>query len=127
MAAIHEGRVEWQVDVPGDLVVEADQQELFRALLNLAQNATEAMPGGGRVSVRARRRLNHVLIEVEDNGPGLKEEVRAFFERPFADTVVNAHGLGLVIVREIMAAHGGTFELGETSPSGTRFLLKMSN
>ena len=126
VAAIHEGRVDFQIDVPGDLVVEADQAELFRALLNLAQNATDAMPDGGKVSVRARRRPNHVLIEVEDNGPGLQEEVRAFFERPFADTVVNAHGLGLVIVREIMAAHGGTFELGSTSSSGTRFLLKLS-
>ncbi len=126
VAAVHEGRVKWQVDVPGNLVVEADQEELFRALLNLAQNATDAMLNGGTVKVRARRRPGHVLIEVEDDGPGLREEVQAFFDRPFAETAVNAHGLGLMIVREIMAAHGGTFELGETSSAGTRFLLKIS-
>ncbi len=125
VAAIHTGRTGWEVDVPGDLTVEADREELFRALLNLAQNAAEAMPDGGTVSLRARRRPHHVLIEMEDDGPGLDEEVRAFFDRPLADTVVNAHGLGLVIVREIMAAHGGTFELGRTSPSGTLFLLKL--
>ncbi len=125
VAAIHAGRIRWDIDVPGDLTVEVDREELFRALLNLAQNATEAMPEGGTVSVRARRRTRHVLIEVEDDGPGLNAEVRAFFDRPLADTVVNAHGLGLLIVREILAAHGGTFELGKTSSSGTRFLLKL--
>ncbi len=124
VGAIHDGQVDWRVDVPVDIVVDADQEELFRALLNLVQNAADAMAEQGTVTVRARRGLSQIVVEVEDNGPGLTDEVQAFFQKPSAETAVNTHGLGLMIVRDIMAAHGGTFELGRTSPAGTLFILK---
>jgi signal transduction histidine kinase len=108
--------------VPADTVLEADREQMFRVLANLAGNAAEA--GAKRVRISARRERGHWLVEVRDDGPGLPPRARERLFRPFEGSArPGGTGLGLAIARELMRAHGGDIALQETGPGGTSFLL----
>ncbi len=110
--------------VPATLAVDADRDQLFRALQNLALNAIEA--GARHVAVRAREADATTLIEVADDGPGLPPKARDNLFRPFAGSArPGGTGLGLAIAREVMRAHGGDVALGESTAAGTVFLLTL--
>ncbi len=117
------GSVEWRNEIPQELTCEADHEQFFRAFLNLIDNAATAIGKDGTITVSARRTAVSVIIEVADTGPGLDEATRASLDAPPSDGPDPSRGLGFAIVREIMVAHGGSFQLGETSPEGTRFVL----
>ncbi|MEN8196626.1 MAG: HAMP domain-containing sensor histidine kinase [Pseudomonadota bacterium] len=111
-------------EVATDLSVEADRDQLFRALVNLGTNAVQA--GAGTVRISAEQQNGRILIDVADNGPGLPERKKSDLFRPFAATTRNGgSGLGLAIAREIMLAHGGDATLVKTSKTGTRFRLEL--
>jgi signal transduction histidine kinase len=107
--------------VDADLTVEADYEKLLRVFENLLRNAGEA--GARMVRIGAQITKERVSIRVEDDGPGLAEELRANLFRPFVSGRRGGTGLGLAIARELMRAHGGDIELVETGPSGTAFQL----
>lgn len=91
-------------------------RELIR---NLVDNAVQYTPGGGTVTVRllADPYGQVVVMQVEDNGPGIPEAERELVFRPFYRTLgtdVDGSGLGLAIVREIAERHGGTVEVEAT-------------
>ncbi len=110
--------------VPPDQEVEADRNHLFRVLVNLLRNAAEA--GATRVRVRVRADGDMLAIELADNGPGLPQVVRANLFRPFTSTHrAGGSGLGLVIARDLMLAHGGDIGLVDTGPGGTTFRLTL--
>ena len=105
------------------IVVKADRNQLFRVLVNLLRNSAEAGARNVRVYVRGTR---PVVLDVEDDGPGLPEAVRADLFRAFAASMQGGGtGLGLAIARDLMVAHGGGIELLETGPSGTTFRLTL--
>jgi signal transduction histidine kinase len=110
--------------VPPTLAVEADRDQLFRALQNLALNAVEA--GARRVAIRAGEAGGTTVIEVSDDGPGLPPKARENLFRPFAGSArPGGAGLGLAIAREVMRAHGGDVALAESTGSGTLFVLTL--
>ena len=110
--------------IPADQEVEADRNHLFRVLVNLLRNATEA--GARRVRARVREDGDLLLIELADDGPGLPETVRANLFRPFTSAHRNGgSGLGLAIARDLMLAHGGDIGLVSTGPGGTTFRLTL--
>jgi signal transduction histidine kinase len=119
--------VAWRVDVPPDLDLVVDPDQLFRVLFNLAQNAVEAMGAdGGELRVTAERGPTLLAIDVADTGPGVPEQVRSRLFEPFAgSSKAGGNGLGLAICRELMRAHGGEIELLETSDRGTVFRLRL--
>ena len=116
--------------VEGGLLVDADADQLFRALFNLAHNAAKALaaspPEGEepRIEVRAQRREGGVEITIADNGPGLPQKVREHLFEPFvgASAASGGTGLGLAITREIVRAHHGDIALMQTA-RGTAFRL----
>ncbi len=115
---------QWRNIMDKDLMISADRDQLFRALLNLGRNAVEAMNGTGTVTISARRPADGVEIDVTDQGAGLPAKARAHLFEPFAGSArAGGTGLGLAIVREVARLHGGDAQLVETSPSGTRFRL----
>jgi signal transduction histidine kinase len=118
-----ERAVTWTSDVPEDLEIDADAEQLYRIIMNLVRNAAEALGArGGAIVVAARRRGNHVQIDVEDNGPGIPEHVRARLFQPFGTSArPGGSGLGLAIARDLARAHGGDVTLVSTGPRGTIF------
>ena len=106
---------------------QADPDQLFRVLFNLAQNAIEAMgERGGALRITARLTPELLAIEVADTGPGIPEQVRGRLFEPFAgSSKADGNGLGLAICRELVRAHGGEIELLGTSERGTVFRLRL--
>jgi len=116
--------------VAGDLLVDADPDQLFRALFNLAHNAAKALGEAPpadeepRIEIAAARQQGGVEIIVSDNGPGLPRPVREHLFEPFigASATSDGAGLGLAITREILRAHHGSIELQQAA-RGTTFRL----
>jgi signal transduction histidine kinase len=106
------------------LVVEADREQLFRVLFNLARNAVEA--GARRVEIGGEAAPEGVAISVGDDGPGLPPKARDNLFRPFAGSArPGGTGLGLAIAREILRAHGGEITLERSDGAGTMFRLRL--
>jgi signal transduction histidine kinase len=110
--------------IPGDLAVEADRDQLYRVLLNLAHNAVEA--GARRLHCTAVCENGVIAIEIVDDGPGLPPKARDNLFRPFFGSArPGGSGLGLAIARELMRAHGGELALVSSTASGTMFRLTL--
>jgi signal transduction histidine kinase len=106
----------WQLAPEGPLVVPADSQQLAQALLNVAKNALEAIgPAGGNVWVRTT--AQPPALTIENDGPPLRPEVSQRLFTPFFSTKPGGQGIGLVLVRDILLAHGFAFRL-ESEPDG---------
>ena len=119
---VAQGDVAWSVEVAPELLVQADRDQLFRALSNLGRNAVQA--NATRVDVRAGIENGAVVIEVADNGPGLLPRARERLFQPFAGSArPGGTGLGLAIARELMRAHGGEISLLRSTGEGTAFRL----
>lgn len=114
-------------EVPPDLALQADPDQLYRVLLNLVRNAREALrERGGVVAIGAAADAAGVRITVADDAGGLPEAVCQHLFEPFSTTgKPNGTGLGLAIARELMRAQGGDISLLETSERGTTFLLEL--
>ena len=97
---------------PQDLVVFVDAEKLEQVLLNLVQNAVDALTPShaGAVIVRARRTPRSVVLEVEDDGPGLPSEDAPIFDA-FFSTKPSGTGLGLAITHRIVTDHGGRIDV----------------
>jgi signal transduction histidine kinase/uncharacterized protein YigA (DUF484 family) len=103
-----------------------DEGKVKRILYNLARNAREAMPGGGRLDVTFRRDGSDLVIEVADNGPGIPEALRERIFNAFVSTRGGGNsGLGLAIVRRFVDDHEGSIELDEAPGGGARFSIRL--
>jgi signal transduction histidine kinase len=112
-----DGAITFTSSIEPSLMVDADPDQLFRVLLNLARNAYQALQGRGPVAgdairVAARRQGSVTMIEIADTGPGIPERARDKLFRPFQMTVsAGGTGLGLAIASELVKAHGGSIKL----------------
>jgi two-component system, NtrC family, sensor kinase len=102
-----------------------DEAQLRQALLNLLRNAREAMPGGGQIDVRVMAEGMGVVVDVDDRGGGIPEEIRARVFDPFFSTKGEGTGLGLAITRHILQAHGGRVTCEPRETGGTRFRVAL--
>ena len=110
------------------LTVHANRMDVKHAVLNLIQNAEQALDGAGSgsISVDAAREDGWVVVRVADNGPGVPEEARDRIFEPFVTTRsrLEASGLGLTVTRAIAERCGGTVRLERASP-GACFALRL--
>lgn len=106
--------------------VMAERFRLEQVLVNLLQNALEALEGSveGLIDVQVLVQHAQVRIIVADNGPGVAEHAAKTLFTPFATTKARGLGLGLVISRDIVAEFGGELSL-EASPNGARFVISL--
>jgi len=122
-----EAPIRWISAVERDLTVEADYDQLFRILLNIARNALQALesraardPGRDQIRITGRREGAVVVIEVSDTGPGFSEKARAHLFEAFAgSTRTGGTGLGLAIAAELVRAHGGEIRIVEGTIGAT--------
>jgi two-component system, chemotaxis family, CheB/CheR fusion protein len=98
---------------------------LQRALLNLVQNAMEAMPPGGTLTLRGRRQAAAVSLDVRDTGVGIPSEQTTQIFEPLHTTKPGGTGLGLYIVQEVIAAHGGQITVQSVVGQGSTFTITL--
>ncbi len=122
---LREQGVEVEIDVAPDLQVKAERNRLEQVLLNLLQNAAEALNGSGLIQVVARPEGRRVVLRVADDGPGLSAEVRDRLFTPFTTDKPEGVGLGLVISRDIVAGFGGELSL-EPTAAGAAFRIVLA-
>jgi two-component system nitrogen regulation sensor histidine kinase NtrY len=104
--------------------VEADADQLKRVLLNVVNNALEAMEGRtGEIVARTEARDSTVVISVRDDGPGI-EDVERIFE-PHYTTKVKGTGLGLAIARQIVEEHGGRIAAESEVGRGSKVTIEI--
>ena len=117
------------VDIDPDLVVEADPEQLYRILSNLARNAAQAIRASGtpgRLTVAADKIGEDVEIRVIDTGPGLPAKAREHLFQPFrGGTRPGGTGLGLAIAAELVRANGGSLSFVASTTSGTEFCIRL--
>ena len=118
------GRIQLTVKCERDCEGWFDLRRLERAFQNLIINAFEAVsPERGKVEVDLRRQNGNIEFRVEDNGPGVPEEIRAQLFEPFVSSGKQyGTGLGLTVVQKIVEDHGGRVKVERTSSQGTVFV-----
>jgi signal transduction histidine kinase len=99
------------------------QNSFRRVLLNLLNNALEAMPQGGLLTLRLRSVSNQAFIEMRDTGCGIPAEQVPLLFSPFHSTKPDGTGLGLYLVREILTAHQGDISVDSVQGQGTTFTM----
>jgi signal transduction histidine kinase len=117
-------KVELVNEVPDDLPVPSLDKDQFRqVILNLAQNAVEAMPAdtGGRVVVSGARRPNGLRLTIADNGPGIPKDTLSRIFEPLFTTKTKGTGLGLAIVHSILRRHNADVSVESELGKGTTF------
>ena len=120
--------VELQLDAPPGLPpVVADPIELEQVVVNLVNNSFQAMPDGGRLTIRARAGGERVLLEVADTGQGMPPEVLERIFEPFFTTkpVGRGTGLGLAVCHGIIQSWGGSIEASSEVGRGTTMRLSL--
>ncbi len=116
------------VEVPDDLKVHGDPNRLEQVFGNLLDNAIKYSPGGTPITVRAQAQGDEILVEVIDSGPGIAPERQPrLFERFVRGETGTARGtgLGLWIVRSLLASMGGSIELESQPGKGSTFRIRL--
>jgi signal transduction histidine kinase len=116
--------VELTVEPRYDGIAYFDEQKLLRVFHNLARNAIEAMPDGGRLHVESSQDGDSLVWSVKDTGPGIPPELRGRLFELFATGKKGGTGLGLAIVKKIVDDHRGTITCDSDS-SGTKFVIRL--
>jgi two-component system, NtrC family, nitrogen regulation sensor histidine kinase NtrY len=107
--------------------VNLDGEQMKRVLINLVENAIEAMDGKGQVEIVATLdlRRQHVCIDVRDTGVGIPPQLRDKLFLPYFTTKKGGSGLGLAIVNRIVADHGGRIAVRDNLPQGSVFSIEL--
>jgi two-component system phosphate regulon sensor histidine kinase PhoR len=120
-------------DVPPDMQVLCDYDQIRRVLVNLIHNAIKWSPKGGRITIHASNGGDDVTIEVLDDGPGVpSDQVERIFERFYqvnpSRSGSQGTGLGLAICKHIVEAHGGRiWAVGNDSQPAGRFYFTVAS
>jgi two-component system, NtrC family, nitrogen regulation sensor histidine kinase NtrY len=108
-------------------LVRLDPEQIRRVIINLVDNAIEAMDRSGRIMVETQLDAANAIVRVivADDGPGISPGERDKLFLPYYSTKRRGSGLGLAIVRRIIAEHGGNIDVGDNTPRGTRFTIEL--
>ncbi len=118
-------KIRFEVNIPADMTVAGDPEQVFRVLLNLVRNARQAIMASdrpGEIILSAEKVDAFWCVFVRDTGPGLPPKAKEKLFKPFEGGIrKGGSGLGLAIAWELVRGHGGNLELVETTPKGTCF------
>ncbi len=103
--------------------VKLDLTFLKRILVNLATNAIQAMPNGGKLTIKASQEEESVSITVSDTGVGIPDEIKSKIFQPLMTTKSKGQGFGLAVVKRLVEAQSGTITFESKVGEGTKFKL----
>jgi hypothetical protein len=103
--------------------VKVDPQRIKQVLFNLLENAYEAMPGGGTLTVGTKNQDDYMVLEIEDTGYGIPEEEMKNLFTPFYSTKASGAGLGLPVSKKIITDHNGFIQVESKINQGTKFSI----
>jgi two-component system, NtrC family, sensor kinase len=113
------------IDVPESIELPLERARMERVFINLMNNAVEAMPEGGHLQINARAEQDAVMVEIDDTGIGISNQLRATLFQPFASFGKKTGlGLGLALSRQTVLDQGGDIWAAEKSGPGARFLMR---
>jgi signal transduction histidine kinase len=104
--------------------IKLDETFLKRILVNLATNAVQAMPDGGKLTIQAAQQNGSIQISVADTGVGIPDEVKPKIFQPLMTTKSKGQGFGLAVVKRLVEAQGGTIGFESKVGEGTKFIIK---
>ena len=124
------------LNIPGNVTVKhsirkdfpklkADPTYIQRILTNLSNNALQAMPNGGKLTITAVAKNGKAIISIEDNGEGIPENVRSKLFTPLITTKSKGQGFGLSVVKRFTEALGGTVTFESEIGKGTKFIIEL--
>jgi signal transduction histidine kinase len=117
-------KVEYNVDPAANCFI-ADATYVRRMLSNLVNNAMQAMPNGGKLTIKAACEGDSAVIRVEDTGLGIPEEVKAKLFTPLFTTKSKGQGFGLAVVKRMSEALGGSVSFESRPGKGTTFTVRL--
>jgi signal transduction histidine kinase len=121
--------VELRTNVPSELLVDVDRNRMRQVLANLIDNAVKYTPAGGVVEIAAHRDNDDAVATVSDTGVGIPaEELPRIWDRLYRgdkSRSTRGLGLGLSLVKAIVAAHGGRVDVRSRSGAGSTFELRL--
>lgn len=126
-AIAHKRLIELRVDVPVLPAVEADPMRLKQILYNLVSNALKFTPEGGQVVIRAARQQERVAFSISDTGVGIPQEALPNLFKSFYQVkpACGGSGLGLMIAKRLVEAHGGSIDVASQLRVGTTFTFTL--
>jgi two-component system sensor histidine kinase HydH len=123
--AVDGAAVRFRKETPAGLTLESDPEQLKQVLLNLAINAIQAMPEGGEVVIASRAEGERAVLEVRDQGRGVRTEDMEHLYDPFFTTKEHGTGLGLAVAHQIVAHLGGTLSARNNPEGGMTFSVEL--
>jgi len=105
--------------------LQADDELLYRALMNIFINSIQAIDNAGSITVNVDEEKGGYRMEIEDTGSGITRENMKKIFNPFFTTKQKGSGLGLPIVRKIIEGHEGTVEIESQEGSGTKVIIRL--
>jgi two-component system nitrogen regulation sensor histidine kinase NtrY len=108
-------------------LVELDPEQFKRVIINIFDNAIQAMQSKGRISIWISHNpaSNRVYVDIEDNGPGIRVEDKEKLFLPYFSTKKDGTGLGLAIASRVITEHMGYIRIKDNSPRGTIFAIEL--
>ncbi len=107
----------------------ADYQRLKRVFFNLFNNAVQAMPEGGTLTIKTAQKSlkgkKTIVVTVEDTGDGIPDHVKGKIFRPLFTTKSKGQGFGLAVCKRVIETHGGTISFESEAGKGTRFIVEL--
>jgi signal transduction histidine kinase len=102
-----------------------DSEKMKRVFVNIIQNAVDAMPKGGKLTITSKERNDNLEIAFADEGTGMPRNILEKIWTPFFTTKARGMGLGLPICKRIIEAHGGNISVKSTVGKGTTFIVTL--
>jgi len=107
--------------------VKVDAEQIKRAIINIVDNAIQAMEGKGKINITnyQNEALDRIYVDIQDNGPGIKKEDYEKLFLPYFSTKKDGTGLGLAIAKKVMNEHRGDIKVNDNKPKGTIFTIEL--
>jgi PAS domain S-box-containing protein len=118
-------KIKLNVHVRGALKAKTDPTFMKRALTNLVNNAIQAMPDGGELTLMAYEKEKSIIITVGDTGVGIPENVKPLIFKPLMTTKAKGQGLGLAVVKRLVETLGGQVGFESQEGKGTTFTITL--